>query len=107
MHLIRFHLRAPDRPRSADQPTPEAVRDGLERGLRGPVRIGHARILAGPGTVDAMAFTLADHPLTAETALTAACAELTGPDGPLPDWRVAHCAADDWLALGLHEPAQR
>ncbi|MFD8750251.1 hypothetical protein ACFV0O_04615 [Kitasatospora sp. NPDC059577] len=107
MHAIRFHLRAPDGPRSTDQPTPESVRDGLERGLRGPVRVGHARIVAGPGTVDAVVFTLADDLITAEAALTAACAELVGTDGPLPGWRVAHCGLDTWLTLGPYEPSHR
>ncbi|MER7765520.1 hypothetical protein [Kitasatospora sp. NPDC096140] len=105
MHAIRFHLRAPGGPQGADRPTPEAVREGLEHGLLGPVRIEHARILAGPGTVDAVVFTLADHPLTAEAALAVACAELTGAAGPLRGWRVAHCALDSWVALGLHEPS--
>ncbi|MFJ8621338.1 hypothetical protein ACIRD3_00660 [Kitasatospora sp. NPDC093550] len=135
MHAIRFHLRAPDDARSAHQPTrpprpapptrparpapptrparpappaqpaPEAVRDGLERGLRGPVRLEHARILVGPGTVDGVVFTLADHLFTAEAALADACAGLTGPDGPLPGWRVAHCAVDGWFAPGPHEPS--
>ncbi|GAB7188197.1 hypothetical protein ATKI12_8028 [Kitasatospora sp. Ki12] len=124
MHAIRFHLRAPDGParlpRGTDHPTPETVREGLERGLatgpeQGPaggpagdgqsgprsrVRIGHARILTGPGTVDAMVFTLADRPSTAEAALTAACAGLTGPAGPLPGWRLAHCALDGPLTPG-------
>ncbi|MFF7992112.1 hypothetical protein ACFZDG_20235 [Kitasatospora xanthocidica] len=150
MHAIRFHLRAPDGlarlPRGTDHPTPETVREGLERSLaeapeqgaandpergpehrpergaasgpeRGPegdgqsgppapVRIGHARILTGPGTVDAMVFTLADRPSAAEAALAAACAGLTDPAGPLPGWRLTHCALDTPLAPGPLGPLE-
>ncbi|MGW2373213.1 MULTISPECIES: hypothetical protein [Kitasatospora] len=105
MHAIRFHLRAPYRPdgppTAPPPPSPEAVRDGLARGLPVPARIEHARILTGPGAVDGVAFVLADDLLAAEAALTAACATLTGRSGPLPDWDVPHCALDTLLALGL------
>ncbi|MEU7090537.1 hypothetical protein [Kitasatospora aureofaciens] len=103
MHAIRFHLRAPDRPDGPPTSTPGAVHEGLARGLPAPARIEHARILTGPGTVDGVAFVLADNLLAAEAALAAACATLTGPTGPLPHWDVPHCALDTLLALGLHE----
>ncbi|MFJ4187252.1 hypothetical protein [Kitasatospora sp. NPDC089509] len=127
MHVIRFHLRAPERPDdpSTDRfpptdrlaptdrlpaaahgprpPSPEAVRDGLACALPARARLEHSRILVGPGAVDGIAFVLADGPLVAEAALTVACTALTGPAGPLPDWQVSHCALDTLLALGLHE----
>ncbi|MFJ7244155.1 hypothetical protein ACIQWA_05840 [Kitasatospora sp. NPDC098652] len=105
MHAIRFHLRAPDRPDRPvpHPPSPEAVRDGLARGLPAGARIEHARILVGPDAVDGIAFVLADGLLAAEAALTVACAAATGPAGPLPGWLVPHCALDTLLALGLHE----
>ncbi|MFJ8476147.1 hypothetical protein [Kitasatospora sp. NPDC094011] len=121
MHVIRFHLRAPERPDapSTDRfpptdrfpaaahgpqpPSPEAVRDGLAGALPARARLEHSRILVGPAAVDGIAFVLADGPLAAEAALTVACTALTGPAGPLPDWQVSHCALDTLLALGLHE----
>ncbi|MGW3043571.1 hypothetical protein ACWC9T_26785 [Kitasatospora sp. NPDC001159] len=104
MHAIRFHLSAPDDdPATERPPTPESFRDGLARAVHGPARIGHARILVGPGTVDGVVFVLADHLLAAEAAVTAACAELTGAGGLLPGWRVPHCAVDTLLALGQYE----
>ncbi|MBD0690026.1 hypothetical protein [Streptomyces sp. CBMA123] len=107
MHAIRFHLRAPEHPAgpptAPHPPSPEAVRDGLARGLPAPARIEHARILVGPAAVDGVAFVLADGLLAAEAALTAACAALTDQAGLLPGWRVPHCALDTLLALGLHE----
>ncbi|WP_188299448.1 hypothetical protein [Streptomyces sp. CBMA156] len=104
MHPIRVQLHAPaGTPAGVVPPSPESLRDGLERGLGGPVRIEHARILTGPVAVDAVVFVLAGSLLTAESAVAAACTALTGPEGPLPGWLVSHCAADSWLALGLHE----
>ncbi|MEV7602535.1 hypothetical protein AB0O91_34700 [Kitasatospora sp. NPDC089797] len=119
MHAIRFHLRAPERPEDHPTappspspptpapalvtPSPEAVRDALARALPAPARLEHTRILVGPGTVDGVAFLLADNLLAAEAAVTVACTTLTGPAGPLPGWQVPHCTLDTLLALGLHD----
>ncbi|MFI6152914.1 hypothetical protein ACIBCA_09495 [Kitasatospora sp. NPDC051170] len=73
MHVIRLQLRAPDGgPQERRTPAAGAVSDGLERALPGPVRIDHARVLTGPGTVDAMLFVLAERLLVAEASVAAA-----------------------------------
>ncbi|MFF2073843.1 hypothetical protein ACFVXG_03710 [Kitasatospora sp. NPDC058162] len=103
MHAIRFHLRAPTHRDGPPPPSPETLRSGLACGLPAGARIEHAHLQVGPGTVDGVAFVLADDLLTAEAALTLACTALTEPTGPLPGWHLAHCALDTLLALGVHE----
>ncbi|MCX5209984.1 hypothetical protein OG689_11890 [Kitasatospora sp. NBC_00240] len=103
MYAIRVHLETPGGRPLPGPPGAPAVRDGLERRLRGPARLSHARILVTPGAVDAMVFVAAGTLLEAEDGLRTAWGELTGKDGPLSGWHLLHCEADSRLALGLHE----
>ncbi|WP_405010845.1 hypothetical protein [Kitasatospora sp. NBC_01539] len=101
MYAIRVRLQArggrPLRP-----PAAPAVRAGLERGLRAPARIGHARIRQSAGELDAVVFVAARSLLEAEDGLRDACGELTGEGGTLSGWELHTCEADTWIALGLH-----
>ncbi|MFJ5116751.1 hypothetical protein [Kitasatospora sp. NPDC088548] len=104
MYAIRIHLDTPDgRPRPGGPVAAPAVRDGLERGLRGPARLDHARIRVTADAVDAVVFVTAGCLLEAEAALRASCLELAEAGGTLEGWRLRHCEADSWLALGLPE----
>ncbi|MFF2045005.1 hypothetical protein ACFVVX_31780 [Kitasatospora sp. NPDC058170] len=103
MYVIRVHLETPSGRPPREPVAAPAVRHGLEHGLRGPARLSHARIRSTAGALDAVVFVAAGTLLEAEDGLRAACGELTGADGPLSGWRLLHCEADSWLALGLHE----
>ncbi|MGV9268645.1 hypothetical protein ACWDRR_28705 [Kitasatospora sp. NPDC003701] len=103
MYVIRVQLEAPGGRPPAGPVEAAAVRDGLERALREPARLDHARFRATAGAPDGVAFVSAPGLLEAEAGLRAACAELVRPQGPLAGWLVRHCEADPWLALGLHE----
>ncbi|MFD0274422.1 hypothetical protein ACFVHB_11015 [Kitasatospora sp. NPDC127111] len=104
MYVIRVRLETRGgRPPGGPVVAP-AVRDGLERALRGPATgLSHARIRVAAGVLDAVLFVTAAGLLAAEAGVRAACAELTGAEGLLAGWRVRHCEADSWLVLGLHE----
>jgi hypothetical protein len=102
MYAIRAHLETPgDCP--AGPPVAPVVRDGLERGLRGPARLSHARIRVTAQVLDAVVFVAAGNLLDAEDGLRDAWHELTRTDGMLSGWHLLHCEADSRLALGLHE----
>ncbi|MEV7180521.1 hypothetical protein [Kitasatospora sp. NPDC093679] len=101
MYAIRVHLAARSgRPLRA--PVEAAVRAGLERALRGPARLSHARIRQSADTLDAVVFVDAGSLLEAEDRLRDACRELLAEDGGLNDWELRCCEADPWIALGLH-----
>ncbi|MFC9324627.1 hypothetical protein [Kitasatospora sp. NPDC057015] len=104
MYAIRAHLERTGGALPPRPPGAPAVRDGLERGIRGPARLSHARIRVTPGAVDAMVFMAAGTLLEAEDGLRRAWGALTDPDGALNGWQLVHCEADSWLMLGLHEP---
>ncbi|WP_030265969.1 hypothetical protein [Streptomyces sp. NRRL B-24484] len=101
MYAIRVHLAARSgRPLRA--PVEAAVRAGLERGLRGPARLSHARIRQSADSLDAVVFVDARSLLEAEHGLREACGELLAEDGELSGWELRCCEADPWIALGLH-----
>ncbi|MFC8450934.1 hypothetical protein [Kitasatospora sp. NPDC057223] len=109
MYAIRVHLERPGgkpdgRPVA---PVAPAVRDGLERGLRGPARLGHARIRMTAQALDAVVFVSAGNLLVAEDGLRTAWHELTSAGGVLSGWQLLHCEADYRLALGLYELPSR
>lgn len=101
MYAIRAHLETSGS--SACPPVAPAVRDGLERGFRGPARLSHVRIRVSPQSVDAVAFVVAGSLLAAEDGLREAWQQLTTPGGVLGGWHLLHCEADSRLALGLYE----
>ncbi|MEV6206323.1 hypothetical protein [Kitasatospora sp. NPDC051914] len=101
MYAIRVHLEARGgRPLRA--PVAPAVRAGLERGLRAPARLSHARIRQSADSLDAVVFVAARSLLEAEDRLRDACGELVGEEGELSGWELRSCEADSWFALGLH-----
>ncbi|MFI8081438.1 hypothetical protein ACIF6L_11665 [Kitasatospora sp. NPDC086009] len=103
MYVIRVRLETAGGPPPVRPVVAATVRDALERVLREPARLDHARIRTTPGALDAVAFVSAPGLLAAEAGLRAACVELSHPQGPLAGWLLRHCEADSWLALGLHE----
>ncbi|MFF1903466.1 hypothetical protein [Kitasatospora sp. NPDC058218] len=103
MYMIRVRLETPGGRPPAGPVDAAALRDGLERVLREPARLDHARIRTAAGALDGVAFVSAPGLLAAEAGLRAACAELARPQGPLAGWLLRHCEADPWLTLGLHE----
>ncbi|MFI5533575.1 hypothetical protein ACIA8O_34075 [Kitasatospora sp. NPDC051853] len=88
---------------AARLPAAPDVRDGLERGFRGPARLSHARIRVSAQSVDAVVFVVAGGLLAAEDGLREAWQQLTTPGSVLDGWHLLHCEADSRLALGLHE----
>ncbi|MFJ8040561.1 hypothetical protein ACIRBX_08675 [Kitasatospora sp. NPDC096147] len=101
MYAIRAHLETSGP--SACPPGAPTVRDGLERGFRGPARLSHARVRVTPQAVDAVAFVVAGSLLDAEDGLREAWHQVTAPGAVLSGWHLLHCEADSRLALGLHE----
>lgn len=104
--MIRVRLEARGGRQPGEPAVAPAVQDGLERALQGPAaRLSHARIrmAAEAPALDAVLFVTATGLLAAEAGARAACLELTRTGAVLAGWRVRHCEADSWLALGLHE----
>ncbi|MFC5889773.1 hypothetical protein RMN57_28535 [Kitasatospora sp. CM 4170] len=108
MYMICVRAETRDGPPSGTAVEATAVREGLEQALRGPARLGHARIRVTDGALDAVVFMTAGCLLEAEAALRTACGELTADGSLLAGWQVLRCEAESWLALGLRElPTRR
>ncbi|GAA0690794.1 hypothetical protein GCM10010193_51470 [Kitasatospora atroaurantiaca] len=102
MYAIRVRLEWRGGPPSAD-PVAPALLAGLGRSLQPQARLGHARIRERDEVVEAVVFVVAAGLFAAERRLALAMDQLTAQGAELAGWRVGHCEADSWIALGLHE----
>ncbi|WP_395293722.1 hypothetical protein ACF9IK_08995 [Kitasatospora hibisci] len=107
MYMICVRAETRDVPPPGTTVEATTVREELEQALRGPARLGHARIRVTAEALDAVVFMTAGSLLEAEAALRTACGELTADGGLLAGWQVRLCEAESWLALGLREPPGR